>query len=95
MSERMTHVVKCWPLFFQAVWDSKKTFEIRENDRGYGIGDTLVMNEYDPDTCTYSGRQIVATVTYVLTNEPWVPLGYIAMSIRVVAEIKQKEGDTP
>ena len=31
----MTHELKILPMYFQAVWDGDKTFEVRKNDRGY------------------------------------------------------------
>lgn len=62
----MTHYLKTWPVFFKAVWDLKKTFELRKNDRNFKVGDRLQLQEYDPTTKTYSGRFSVVNVTYVL-----------------------------
>ena len=58
----MTHELKILPMYFQAVWDGKKTFEVRKNDRGYKPNDILVLKEYDGTKYTGSavckrGRQ--------------------------------------
>ena len=62
----MTHELKTWPEYFEAIWDGRKNFEYRLNDRDYQVGDLLHLREYDPHTSEYSGREIVRSVTYVL-----------------------------
>lgn len=53
----MRHNLKTWPEYFQAVIDGKKTFEIRKNDRDFKVGNELLLQEYDPEQETYTGRQ--------------------------------------
>ena len=60
------HELKTWPVYFEALWDERKRFEIRKNDRDYREGDELLLREYDPERGEYSGREIEAKVTYVL-----------------------------
>lgn len=59
-----THELKCWPEYFQAVLDGRKTFEIRRDDRGFGAGDLLLLRECSVEG-HYSGRSLTRTVSYV------------------------------
>lgn len=60
------HVLKCWPDFFQAVKRGDKPFELRINDRDYQVGDTLVLQEYNPTDDAYSGDELWRLVTYMI-----------------------------
>lgn len=42
------HELKCWPAFFDDVASGKKTFEVRQNDRDYKVGDVLFLREFEP-----------------------------------------------
>lgn len=71
------HHLKIYNKYFDAVVDGSKTFEIRENDRNFQVGDVLVLIEID-ETRKATGNSIVKEVTY-LTNfmqrENYVVLG--------------------
>ena len=76
------HKLKTWPEYFQAVRSGKKNFEIRKNDRDYQVDDTLILEEYDPAT-GYTGEiPLKLEVTYILDKQPFVPEGYVCMSIK-------------
>lgn len=74
----MTHRLKTWPEYFQAILEGKKTFEVRVNDRDFKVGDELVLEEWEPvvpsartrrmriEESGYTGRRIQATVSYIL-----------------------------
>lgn len=40
------HVLKTLAPYFDAVADGSKTFELRKNDRGYKVGDVLVLQRW-------------------------------------------------
>lgn len=56
---------KIWPEFFGAVLGGKKRFELRVADFELNEGDTLVLEEWDPKSQAYTGRQIEKRVGYV------------------------------
>lgn len=83
----MVHTLKVWRQWFTAVVDGTKTFEVRVNDRGFKVGDVLVLREFDPETETYSGRSVSCRVTYLMDgDEAVIPVGvmpgYVVMGIK-------------
>lgn len=65
---------KAWPELFEAVRTGKKKFDLRLNDVEIAEGDTLVLEEWDPQTKAYTGRKLEKKVTYTLkfkVNELW------------------------
>lgn len=78
----MIHQLKTWPKFFAAISDGTKTFEVRRNDRDFKVGDALILQEFDPDTKNYSGREVIRRVTY-LTEDPTLCLhGFCIMGLK-------------
>jgi hypothetical protein len=64
------HKVKSWPQFFEATRSGTKTHEVRRlADRDYRVGDRLRLQEYDPSTKTYSGRELVVQITYMTSAD--------------------------
>lgn len=53
----MIHTVKCYPEYFKPLMDGSKTFEVRENDRFYEVGDYLAVNEFKPESDPYTVRK--------------------------------------
>lgn len=45
----MEHELKIWPKYYCRVADGSKTFEVRENDRGFQPGDIVILREFDPE----------------------------------------------
>lgn len=80
-----THNLKTWPVYFAALHDGTKTFELRRDDRGYEVGDTLRLREWDVDT-EYSGEEVTRTVTYILRNMDSVPTGFCIMALAPIGQ---------
>ncbi|HCX28083.1 MAG TPA: hypothetical protein DHI91_03005 [Candidatus Portnoybacteria bacterium] len=49
---------KIWPEYFEAVVSGKKKYELRLNDFEINEGDTLMFEEWSPETKEYTGRKI-------------------------------------
>ncbi len=85
------HNLKTVNPYFQSIWDEEKTFEIRKDDRGFAVGDTLILWEWVDDE--YTGRRITCLCTYVLTSEQFEGLapGYVCIAIDVISRFKPRE----
>ena len=65
----MNHELKIWPKYFRRVLDGAKTFEVRENDRDFQAGDTVVLREFNPEfqgPAAYTGEKLIFKIGYVL-----------------------------
>jgi len=62
------HHLKTWPSFFRDVRSNGKSFELRRNDRDFKVGDTLFLNEWDPEFEVYSGECEKRTISYVFAG---------------------------
>ncbi len=72
----MQHNLKIEQPYFQAVLDGDKLFEVRFNDRCYQKTDGVLLEEHNGTT--YTGRKILAVITYVTNynqRDNWVVFG--------------------
>ncbi|WP_413887073.1 DUF3850 domain-containing protein [Tateyamaria sp.] len=66
----VTHVLKCWPEFFEAIADGRKKHDLRRStDRDLRVGDQLHLMEFDPSNGCYTGRSQAVWVTYVTSAD--------------------------
>lgn len=77
---KMEHELKTWSEPFQAMWEGRKSFEFRRNDRDFQVGDFLLLKEWNPGS-GYTGRGITVDVTYILYEGFGLPDGYCIMSL--------------
>ena len=75
------HDLKVYPEFWENLARGWKTFEIRIDDRGFDLGDTLLLREWHPITKTYTGKEVRRTVTHLLRNWRGIQSGYVIMSL--------------
>lgn len=89
-STHQVHELECWPPHWEDVDSERKRVEIRRNDRGYQVGDVLVLREWNPEMLIseigldgpYTGRVCHRTVTHVLHGgEFGLAGGYVALSL--------------
>ena len=63
------HKVKSWPRLFEATLSGAKTHDVRRSDeRDYRVGDTLRLQEFDPDRQQYTGRELVVRITFITSG---------------------------
>lgn len=80
----MQHELKTWPKPFSGVLSGFKRYEIRVNDRNFQEGDELYLREYNPETQKYTGRHLLATVTWMSRGGEWgLPENLCVMSLAV------------
>jgi len=61
---------KTWPEYFEKVANGEKKIEVRLADFKLNNGDTLVLEEYDPKTKKYTGRNIRKRVKSLFIFNP-------------------------
>jgi len=85
------HDLKLYNKYFQAVVDCKKRSEVRFDDRGYQIGDTLTLREGQPgvDGFEYTGRSISARISYI--DDYGLQSGYLSLSLSSVGMLVVKD----
>lgn len=79
-----THKLKIWSEYLNLILKGEKQFEVRKNDRNFKVGDSLILQEWNPATGEYTGSHIHRTVTYILKQgNPFIELGeFVIMSIK-------------
>lgn len=85
---RAIHHVKCHPHSFSQTRERKKDFEVRLDDRGYAVGDVLVMHEWDPERAKvreaegYTGPEVRGTIACIVANFAGLAPGYVVLGVK-------------
>ncbi len=82
-TEDKVHEIKIAASYYDDVTSGRKRFELRKNDRGYKVGDTLKMLEFEDGKRT--GRIIDADIIYMLEDYAGLEDGYCILGIDVKA----------
>lgn len=95
----MTHELKTDPAVFDAVADGTKTFEIRLDDRGFAVGDTLRLRRTrytgremrrNCRPLEYTGEEELRTVTHILRGPVYgLGMGWVIMSLNACGEARE------
>ena len=90
------HRVKSAPNPFRDVWDGRKSYEVRVDDRGYRTGDEMRLCEWTSplaaaesgstaDLSGYTGREIRVEIVHKTPGGRWgLPHGLCVLGIRVL-----------
>ena len=86
------HELKIAPEDFRAVWEDRERSVLRYDDRGYRIGDVLLLREFKDGE--YTGSRLAVKVTHILRSGPGLGLqeGWCILSFIHVGKEKE-EGD--
>lgn len=83
------HHLKSYPYLFEATRDGTKKHDMRRDDRGFTVGDTVVLREYDKVSSAYTGRSLTARISYITSVEnpcalsgDGLKFGYCILSLR-------------
>jgi hypothetical protein len=80
--DKIVHSLKTWPEYYEAMATRLKKFELRKNDRNFQVGDFLRLQEYDPKTNQYTGRETTVEIFYILEGGTFgLDKGYCVMSV--------------
>lgn len=74
----MKHELKILPEYYNQVIAGNKNWELRKNDRGFKVGDLIVIHEWFED---YTGREILGIIKFILENYTGIESGYCILSI--------------
>lgn len=78
----MLHALKTIQPYFKYIQDGVKTFEVRKDDRPFGEGDEIVLQEWDEINRKYTGEEWKGIITMILRDQEWCKKGYCIFSIR-------------
>ena len=84
-----THNLKTWTEYFNKIDFGEKKFEIRYNDRGFKVGDILILQEYDKFKSVFTGEVRAFKVDYITDYNQ--KEGYVVMSISPIAKEEECE----
>lgn len=80
----MHHELKILPVYFQAVRERRKLFEVRLNDRNFQEGDAITLREHNG--VDYTGNRLSARIGYILSGYKAVADGHVVFSLIDIAE---------
>ena len=78
----MLHKLKTWPKPFSGIINRTKTHEVRINDRGFQVGDELLLVEWNPEKRQETGNTVLVSVTYLTQGGSLgLPENLVVMSV--------------
>lgn len=81
----IAHHLKTLQPYFDEVVAGRKRFEVRLNDRGFQVDDTLVLHELGVSG-QLTQREHRVRVSYILGDVPGLLSDYVVMSIEPIEE---------
>lgn len=76
-----THELKIKPEYFRDVVRGIKTFEVRQNDRNFGVGDIITLREFENDK--FLGNFVNVEIVYILDDEEYCKHDYVVLGFKL------------
>lgn len=77
---RKIHDLKILPIYFKAIVDGSKNFEVCKNNKNFHVGDELYLREFEDGQ--YTGNYTVRIVTYAFEDKEVLKDGYIILGLK-------------
>lgn len=82
----MIHQLKINTKYFKAIAAGTKTFEVRDNVRGFRVGDFLALNELATiEHLGETGRCVIVEITYILDDTDYCKDGQVILGFQPCA----------
>jgi hypothetical protein len=78
----MTHALKTEGIFFKAIVEGTKTFDVRKNDRTFKVGDRLLLQEYHKQDEKYTGNEWNGEIVYILDSTDYCKKNFVILGIK-------------
>lgn len=75
------HNLKIKPEYFRDVVRGIKTFEVRQNDRNFGVGDIITLREFENDK--FIGNFVNVEIVYILDDEEYCKPSYAVLGFKL------------
>jgi hypothetical protein len=86
LPSRTIHSLKCWPPYFDAIGDGRKTFEVRKLDRDFRVGDMLHLHEVTPPRMKPTSRHLLCFITCKMDGPQFgIRKGWTVLGLRLPA----------
>lgn len=76
--------LKILPHYYKAVVRGDKTFELRNNDRNFVVGEEILLREWD--YFDYTGNNVRVKITYILDIAQFLDISipYVIFSFKII-----------
>jgi len=96
-----THILKCWPQYFDAIKRGEKTFEARRDDRGFQCGDIVELHRtserfkemVDFDLNGKPRHVLRFKIGWMLSGQFGIQPGYVILSLLPVPPQEDQSDD--
>jgi hypothetical protein len=91
----MIHELKSVGASFEDIVSGKKKCDFRKNDRGYKVGDALLLKQYSALTGNYTGQEANVEITYIQPGGMFgIPQKYCILGIEFQGEVNRASAVT-